>query len=449
LFADGSDAEERGRAFGLVSAARGRGITTSVVALGNGPDVPDLERMSKLGDGRFYLIEDATRLPAVFAQETVLAARSSINEVPFHAQVASQSPVLRGVDLTKAPDLTGYVVTIPKGRAQVVLSGPEGDPVLASWSVGVGRAAVFTSDYKDRWGSAWTGWAGADKLFGQLARDLARRADNPRVRLEADATGGELRLRASVTDERGRSESLRRLVARVTTPDGTTRQVPLDAVGAGRYSATLPAGRPGAYVATLIDEQTQAVEATTGAVSTLGDELRPTGTDRGILKRIAAQSGGKVRDTLAGIFLDRDAERFAYESLSPLLCAIAAFALLLAVSARRLTVPEGWERALERLRSRASTTASAEPQAPEPVASATLGALYRVRARKPPASPVASEPLGSALELERAEPRPAAAPVAPRAPVTREAAAPAATNPEARKLTAAEILLARRRGKRS
>ncbi|RYZ05399.1 MAG: VWA domain-containing protein [Myxococcales bacterium] len=443
LFADGSDAEERSRAFGLVSAARTRGITTSVVALGNGPDVPDLERMSKLGDGRFYLIEDATRLPAVFAQETVLAARSSINEVPFRPQAASQSPVLRGVDLSQAPSLTGYVVTIPKGRAQVVLSGPEGDPVLASWSVGVGRAAAFTSDYKDRWGQAWTSWSGAEKLFGQLARDLARRADNPRVRLEADTTGGELRLRASVTDERGRSESLRRLVARVTAPDGTTRQLPLDAVGAGLYSATLPAGRPGAYVATLVDEQTQAVEATTGAVLTMGHELRPTGTDRGVLKRIAAQSGGKVRDTLAGIFLDRDAERFAYQSLGPWLLCVAAFALLLAVSARRLTIPEGLERALQRAGApRAETRAAPRP---EPATStATLDALSRVRARKSPELP--REPSAS-VEPVPAAPRVSGPIVVARVP-SPPSAAPPTGGTEARPPTAAEILLARRRGRK-
>jgi uncharacterized membrane protein len=445
LFADGSDAEERSRSFGLVSAARARGITTSVVALGNGPDVPDLERMSKLGDGRFYLIEDATRLPAVFAQETVLAARSSINEVPFRPEAASQSPVLRGVDVSQAPNLTGYVVTIPKGRAQVVLSGPEGDPVLASWSVGVGRAAAFTSDYKDRWGQAWTGWSGAEKLFGQLARDLARRADNPRVRLEADTTGGELKLRASVTDERGRSESLRRLVARVTAPDGTTRQLPLDAVGAGLYSATVPAGRPGAYVATLIDEPTQTVEATTGAVLTMGDELRPTGTDRGTLKRIAAQSGGKVRDTLAGIFLDRDAERFAYQSLGPWLLYLAAFALLLAVCARRLTLPEGLERAVQTLRAPSSQPLP-QPR-PEPAAtSAALGALTRVRARKAPPPTAPSEPSAPSRAAPAASYSPAVPATQPRPPVAPPPAG--STSPDARAPTAAEILLARRRGRK-
>lgn len=450
LFADGADAEERAGAFGLVSGAKARGITTSVVALGRGSDVPDLEHLSKLGDGRFYLIEDATRLPAVFAQETVLAARSSIHEVPFRPSVTSQSPVLRGIDWTQAPPLTGYVVTIPKGRAQVSLSGPEDDPLLASWSVGIGRAAVFTSDFKDRWGRGWTGWSGGQRLFGQLARDLARRADNPRVRLEADTTGGELRLRASVTDERGRSESLRRLIAKVTGPDGSSLSVPLDAVGAGLYSATLAASRPGAYVASLIDEQTQALEATTGAVLSLGDELRPTGTDRGLLRRVAEQSGGKLRDTLAGIFLDRDAERFAYTSLGPWLLCLAAFGLLLAVSSRRLSVPAFIEQAFSSLR--APRRLEPGSVAPSPASATTaLGALSRVRGRKPanaPEEPPESVPRFSRPPLPSAE-SPSAPPFAPR-PAAASARPVTVSEPGAagRAPTAAEILLARRRNRR-
>jgi len=448
LFADGSDAEERARAFGLVSGAKARGITTSVVALGKGPDVPDLERMSKLGDGRFYLIEDATRLPAVFAQETVLAARSAINEVPFRPNLSSPSPVLRGIDFGRAPNLTGYVVTIPKGRAQVLLSGPEGDPLLASWSVGVGRAAVFTSDFKDRWGQAWTGWSGAERLFAQLGRDLARHAESPRVRLEADTSGGELRLRASVTDERGHSESLRRLTAKVTAPDGSTTSIPLDAVGAGLYSASVPVTRPGAYVASLVDDQTRTLEATAGAVLALGDELRPTGTDRGLLRRIAQQSGGKERDTLAGIFLDRDAERFAYTSLAPLLVTLAAFALLFSVGARRLTVPEPLERAWAALFSASKEVVPAPRYEP---GESAISALSRVRQRKtqagvdeaPPSVPrfsrpaiTVAQPPGAASKAARAESAARTTPVPPDGAVGRPP-------------TAAEILLARRRGRRS
>ena len=238
LFSDGNDAEERSNAFALVSSGKARGITTSVVALGKGSDVAALERMSKLGDGRFYLIEDASRLPAVFAQETILAARSSINELAFRPQLVGPGPATRGIDFASAPALRGYVVTLAKGRAQVHLSGPEGDPILASWSVGIGRTAVFTSDYKDRWGVAWTSWDGAERLFGQLARDLSRRADNPRVRVEADTLGGELRLRASVLDEHGHAENFRRIEVRVAGPDGFSATLPLEAAGAGAYAGS-------------------------------------------------------------------------------------------------------------------------------------------------------------------------------------------------------------------
>src|SRR6185503_1044599 len=112
LFSDGDDAEERAHAFALVSTAKQRGITTSVVALGRGGDVSALEQMSRLGDGRFYLIEDASRLPSVFAQETILAARSSINELSFRPQLASPGPATRGIDFSSAPPLKGYVVTL-------------------------------------------------------------------------------------------------------------------------------------------------------------------------------------------------------------------------------------------------------------------------------------------------------------------------------------------------
>jgi Ca-activated chloride channel homolog len=315
---------------------------------------------------------------------------------------------------------------------------------------------VFTSDFKDRWGQAWTSWAGAERLFGQLARELARHADNPHVRLEADTSGGELRLRASVTDDHGRTESLRRLVAKVTAPDGSSTSIPLDAVGAGLYSATVPATRPGAYVASLVDEQTQKLEATTGAVLTLGDELRPTGTDRGLLRRIAEQSGGKVRDTLAGVFLDRDAERFAYMPLGPWLLCIAAFGLLLAVSARRLSMPQALEEIVVQWRAPAASRPIPTGQAEAPATA--VGALKRVRGRKaapPPSAATVDAPPASVPRFARAAPLPAASPEAilPQARrLPSNVAAPRSSAPPAsatRQPTAAEILLARRRGRKS
>ncbi|HEY8087328.1 MAG TPA: VWA domain-containing protein [Polyangiaceae bacterium] len=340
LFADGSDAEQITGCRAIVKAAYDRGMTTSVISLGRGSDSPELEVLSKIGGGRFYLIEDATKLPAVFTQETILAARSAIHEAPFRVSLGMPGAPTRGIDFARQPQLEGYVVTMPKPRATLLLGGPEDDPVLSAWSVGIGRVGAFTSDYKDRWGQEWLRWPEGARLFGQLGRDLARKTDDPRVRLEADTSGGELHVRADVVGDDGRAQTFRRLKAHVAGPDGFTRDVPLEAVGAGRYAATLPLSRPGTYVAAAKDEVNGEPVGTTGAVLSAGEELRPTGSDRVLLARIAAMTGGKVRDTLAGLFDDRAARRFAYKSIVPWLAVVSALAMLLMVAARRAGVPD-------------------------------------------------------------------------------------------------------------
>lgn len=476
LFADGSDAENMGPCRGQVSDAFRNQITTSVVALGNGSDVPELEVLAKLGGGRFYLVEDATRLPAVFTQETILAARSSIVEKPFRVAKGSGSAVLAGVDVAAAPELGGYVVTIPKPRATVALTGPDGDPILSHWPVGVGKAAAFTSDLKGRWGKAWTSWPGAAKLVAQVGREIARKGDDDRVRLESDASGGELHVRATVVGDDGRAQSFRRLVVHVAGPDGFQREVALEATGAGSYAAAVPLSRPGTYVAVAKDELTQELVGTTGAVLTTGEELRPTGSDLGLLARVAELSGGRRRDTLAGIFRERAKLRFSYDELRGLPLA-AALGLLLMVAARRLSLPDVVLALPRRLRGRLRRKPAAVS---EPPGTATIDAFARVRVRAAATSQAETAatvrgPVGAApkplepkqLELKPlAQPRaaPAAAPAAgaaspTRAPTPRAAAGAQASGAEAgptsqrapssqRQLSAAEVLLARRRQKK-
>lgn len=57
------------------------------------------------------------------------------------------------------------------------------------------------------------------------------------MRLEADAAGGVLHVRADARTADGYANSLRRLTARVTLPDGRTRELALDPTGAGSYGA--------------------------------------------------------------------------------------------------------------------------------------------------------------------------------------------------------------------
>jgi uncharacterized membrane protein len=461
LFADGDDAEQIAGCRPIVHDAIAKGITTSVISLGRGHDTTELEALSKVGGGRFYLIDDATKLPAVFTQETILAAKSAIHEDPFRVSLGAPGPPTKAIDFAGAPELKGYVVTVPKPRATVLLGGPEGDPVLATWAVGIGRAAAFTSDYKDRWGSGWLAWPGASKMFGQLARDTARKADDPRVRLESDATGGELHVRADVVGDDGRAQTFRRLTVHVAGPDGFARDVALEATGAGRYAASVPLTRPGTYVATAKDEVSAEAVGTTGAVLTTGEELRPTGSDRPLLTRLATTSGGKVRDTLAGIYDDRAVRRFAYSPMGPLLLLVAGIAMVLGVGARRLGVPDFVARLTARARAaRAAARAragDADRAARDRVAEQErlrAALLAKKQSALPPPPPIPPGALGS---VPRYVPRsgPAASslhststPEPRAAPSPTSAGAPQETSTAERPLTAVERLAQKRRERR-
>jgi len=296
-------------------------------------------------------------------------------------------------------------------------------------------------------------------------------------------------VRANLTDARGRAETFRRLRARIAGPDGFTQEIELEAVGSGAYSATLPLSRPGAYIVSVLDEKTVPL-GIAGAALGAGEELRPTGTDRALLARIAELSGGRVRDTLAGIFHDRPPRRFAYSSLSSLLVLLAAGGLVAMVAARRLAFPEsisalpakasarlsslrpsrpGPARAAGRATHEATSAAPPSPPLHEPNAStdgppstpapggapaSTLATLReRARARTAEAQRRTSNP---PLPLP---PPPAGRPAtAPSTPPFAPPGAPAPDGPRAaphdsppgeRKRTAAEILLERRKGRKT
>lgn len=406
LFADGDDSEMIEGQAALVAEAYTQGITTSVVSLGRGHDTPELENLSRAGHGRFYLVEDAMRLPAVFAQETILAARSSIREEPFRPRVVAPDVVTRGIDFAAGPPLRGWVVTIPKARASVLLSGPDNDPILATWQVGVGRVAAFTSDAKDRWGRDWIHWPEAQRLWAELARSLVRRTD-PFVRVDADTRGGVLHVHADARTPEGYADSLRRLTARINGPDGRVRELALDPVGAGTYAAEIPLERPGAYAIAIRDDQHGGVVANGGAMLLEGEELRPP-SDAQLVERIVAMTGGRMRTSLAEIFRDRMGLRRAFTPLSPFLLWAAAAMMFASLLARRLAMPEVLANALEARRARARE-AKRRRQSPASAASTTVTTLLARKHRtvESPPSPDSLAPRG-ASPTDQQLPSPAA-----------------------------------------
>jgi hypothetical protein len=212
-------------------------------------------------------------------------------------------------------------------------------------------------------------------------------------------------------------------------------------------------------VATALDELSKQPVATTGAVLTAGEELRPTGSDRALLSRVAELTGGKVRDTLAGIFTDREAKRFSYRNLTVPLILLAGLLMLAGVASRRLAMPEGLSRfrsavasRLARPKERRAERAAARAEEARAQVQ-TLDALRDVKQKSAGhAPPVVRDDVAPASvpRFARAPVPPRGAPAAPpRTPTSAPSgAAGGAGPPSTRQLSAAEILLARRRGRK-
>lgn len=384
LFSDGSDSEEMQRARRLVGDAARDGITTSIVSMGAGPDSPELEALSRIGGGRFYIVENMTELPRIFTQETITASRSALVEEPFRITVGGPAELTRGIDFASAPALEGYVIVNARPRASLILGahreGSEGDDVLlATWRTGVGQAGVFTTDAGGRFARSWLSWPGYAPFMGQLARSLARAPERSDAQLDVQIQGSRGAIRLEAIDDQGRFRNHLDLLATVSGPGGVSEQVSLEQTGPGRYEAAFDGAAPGSYLVTvreLAADGGGSIVGSAGLVRGRGDELRGEGTDHALLSQIAAATGGVVRTSLRDVFVERPAPTFAHRALWRELVTAAMCLLLVSVALRRLVMPERLQRLLARLRRPASARAGASGAEP------TSGTLDALRARR-------------------------------------------------------------------
>ncbi len=298
LLADGSDAErQEGVEAWIDQVLAPAGVTLSVVAIGDGPDVPFLRRCADRGGGRFYLTTRAVELPAIFAAETQQAKRSYIVEREFYPQpVSTWAPVQ---DVRSTPPLLGYVATTPKPTAQVVWDAVSGDPLLAAWSYGLGRAVAWTSDATGRWAAPWVSWRNASAVWGPLVRWVLPPPSDPglsvRVVPEENAPGRAglwLRVELDAFTAEGDYASDLALDLAVAYPQSARAPITatLEGIAPGRYRAYVPA-EPGVVVLRLTGART----LTTGWAPPISAEFLPAPQSaEQATARLAALGGGIV-----------------------------------------------------------------------------------------------------------------------------------------------------------
>jgi Mg-chelatase subunit ChlD len=275
------------------------GITVSVLATGEG-SAAELEAIAIAGGGRFYPGRDLEEIPQIMQQEAVIASRNFITEGEFLPTITSSAEVVAGLEAT--PPLAGYVATTSKPQATTHLRlGPDQDPLLASWNVGLGRATSWTSDGGDRWAASWSSWAGYVDFWSTVVKDTFPRNQGAGG-VSAELDDGVLRVSVE-SDEAFPDGS--EATARVTGPDLTSNEVRLERVAGDTFAADVPVDDAGTYaVAGAVTDAAGAQIAGGTALANVSysAEYEPGQPDTALLARVSEVTGGRGEIEATDVF---------------------------------------------------------------------------------------------------------------------------------------------------
>lgn len=353
VLADGADAEEKQGVPELLAALTDEGVTITQVAIGAGPDVPWLQQMAELGNGRFHFTDRAANLPQIFSQETTNIQRSYLIEERFFPAAGSglfarRHPIFRAMEssgITQVPPLYGYVGTSAKSSADLILETPMGDPLLAAWEYGLGRSVAWTSDATGRWAVDWVRWQGFPAFWAQTIRWTMSPGRDSYVETAVTLNGAEASLTVDARGGNGRFLNNLALEANVVSPAGQTTNLQLRQVAPGRYVAEFEPAGEGAYFIRVAGTaagagETEAVVAqTAGWVLGYSPEYLHLEADPALLAAVADITGGRdVSANPAAVFdHTRPGERIS-RPIWPGLTLLALLLLPVDVALRRLVV---------------------------------------------------------------------------------------------------------------
>jgi hypothetical protein len=291
----------------LLARMSASNITLSTIGVGDGADEL-MHDLATRGGGQYYQADDVRTVPDVLLKETIRLAGSYYVEEALVPAVARASPILNGIDTGAMPPLLGYNASTLKPDADMVLRSPRGDPLLAQWQYGLGRAVAWTSDAKGQWAADWVAWPQFGKFMSQMVSWTLPRQEN--ALLEAsfsarpDTWGGgqELGVRVDTVTATGAPRGFMPTSLVITGTDGLTTTLIVSPRSPGVYDGVAHGLSPGAYAATVEQRDAGTGELQerldTGFVVPYPSEYRLSeGTAAGaqtLLADLAQLGGGKV-----------------------------------------------------------------------------------------------------------------------------------------------------------
>jgi Ca-activated chloride channel family protein len=263
-------------------------VTISTVGLGQDVNRAFLEKVAASAQGKSYFLNDPSGLEQLLLRDVEEHTGNTAVERNFKPKIVKQAEILEGVDMENAPALRGYVRFQARPTSDTILEVDRTDPLFVRWQYGLGRAAVFTSDAKNRWAINWVTWTGFDRFWANVFRDLLPHAPQSETSADFDPASNEL-----VVDYR-----LSRSVEEPATipdiyafgPNGFQAALNVSKVTAGHYRGRLAIGaNEGLFRVRPVADSKAFPEV---GFFRQEDEMREYGNNEPLLRRIAASTGG-------------------------------------------------------------------------------------------------------------------------------------------------------------
>ncbi len=125
--------------------------------------------------------------------------------------------------------------------------------ILASWTYGLGRTAVLTTDAGKRWATAWTGWDQYDKFFSQLVRwSMRPTGDTGNFSVSTTLKDGQVRLIIDALDKDDNFLNFLNVSAAVVSPTMDSTELSVRQTAPGRYVGEFTADKSGSSISISI-----------------------------------------------------------------------------------------------------------------------------------------------------------------------------------------------------
>jgi hypothetical protein len=283
---------------GLLEVAdelRKNGIQLSTVRISKLRNRELLAELAARGGGRYYQAQDLEELKKAFQEEIQqIVVGVPLADQPFTPVPGPRHVVLKGFTAGEFPRLGGYVGTVLKDRAELVLASHRRDPVLATRRYGLGVGVAFTSDIGGPWSREWVGWERFPQLMGQIVRSTFR-PNTSTFTTKATIHGSRGDISIDAVDRTGSYLNFLSLVAQVCNPkDRSIQQVSMVQTGPGRYEGRFCAPDQGLYRVEVHKSGGNRQVDVAGAARGEFPELASGAIDHTVLQRIASRTSGRA-----------------------------------------------------------------------------------------------------------------------------------------------------------